>query len=249
MTPERTAVSPAFASSAKNPDGPSIARRRIELALAAIGGLRQHAATIDRIAERVAERLARGGTLYTAGNGGSAAEALHLAEELVGRYRSNRPPLRAVALVADPTALTCIANDFGFDEVFARPCEAFLGPNDILVLFTTSGRSQNLVKAAQVGRRKGSLVIGLLGGDGGATLPQCDEAILVAGPAGPAGAEASRESGGEIGRAIGRDASPASISSLDSAAIQEAHQVILHAICERLEPQGDARPTTTTPTP
>ncbi len=225
MTPERTAASPVFAAPAKDLEGSSIARRRIELALAAIGSLRQHAAAIDRIAERIAERLARGGTLYTAGNGGSAAEALHLAEELVGRYRSNRPPLRAVALVADPTALTCIANDFGFDEVFARPCEAFLGPNDILVLFTTSGRSPNLVKAALVGRRKGSLVIGLLGGDGGATLPQCDEAILVSGPL-TASAEGSREGPAAV------------IPAFDSAAIQEAHQVILHAICERLEPRG-----------
>ncbi|MDZ4754012.1 MAG: SIS domain-containing protein [Phycisphaerae bacterium] len=179
------------------------AARRIDAAIAAIGTLRSHAATIDRIAERMAERLVRGGTVYTAGNGGSAAEALHLAEELVGRYRSNRPPLRAVCLVADPTALSCIANDFGFDQVFARSCEAFLGPDDVLVLFSTSGSSANIVRAAEVGRRRGSLVIGLLGGSGGATLPQCDEAIVVA-----AG---------------------------ESAAIQEAHLVILHALCERFE--------------
>jgi D-sedoheptulose 7-phosphate isomerase len=178
----------------------------------AVGSLREAAPTIDRIADAIALRLARGGTLYTAGNGGSAAEALHLAEELIGRYRSNRPPLRSVALVADPTALTCIANDFGFDEVFARPCEALLTPADVLVLFTTSGRSPNLLKAAAVGRRKGALVIGLAGGDGGPLREQCDEVILVGG-----GLPAD---GG---------------ARLDSAAIQEAHQVVLHAICERLE--------------
>jgi D-sedoheptulose 7-phosphate isomerase len=190
----------------------SVAAGRIERAMLAVASLREAAPTIDRIAEAIALRLGRGGTLYTAGNGGSAAEALHLAEELIGRYRSNRPPLRSVALVADPTALTCIANDFGFDEVFARPCEALLTPSDVLVLFTTSGRSPNLLKAAAVGRRKGALVIGLAGGDGGPLREQCDEVILVGGGL-PA------DGGGR----------------LDSAAIQEAHQVVLHAICERLE--------------
>jgi D-sedoheptulose 7-phosphate isomerase len=185
---------------------------RIERAALAIESLRAAIDAIDRIAETIAARLAAGGTVYTAGNGGSAAEALHLAEELIGRYRSNRPPLRAVALTADPTALTCIANDFGFDEVFARPCEALLTPADILVLFTTSGRSPNLLRAASVGRRKRALVIGLLGGDGGPLREQCDEAILVGG-----GLPADQR------------------ARLDSAAIQEAHQVILHAICERLE--------------
>lgn len=198
------------------------------MALAAIRSLESQASTIDRIAERIAERLLAGGTLYTAGNGGSAAEALHLAEELVGRYRSNRPPLRAVALTADPTALTCIANDFGFDEVFARPCEAFLTPRDVLVLFSTSGRSGNLVKAASVGRRKGALVIGLLGGSGGATLPQCDEAIVVG--------------GGSASASSPETATTESATPLDSGAIQEAHQVILHAICERLERPLDGRP-------
>ncbi len=180
-----------------------IALRRIEASLAAIEKLRGHASVIDRISERVVERLLQGGTVYTAGNGGSAAEALHLAEELVGRYRSNRPPIRAVCLAADPTGLTCIANDFGFDAVFSRPCEAFLGPKDVLVLFTTSGQSMNIVNAARIGRARGALVIGLLGGTGGATMPQCDEVIVVA--------------------------------AADSAAIQEAHQVVLHALCERLE--------------
>lgn len=175
----------------------------MDAAIAAIESLRAQAATIDRVAERLAERLRDGGTVYTAGNGGSAAEALHLAEELVGRYRTNRPPLRAMSLVADPTALTCIANDFGFAEIFARPCEALLGPNDVLVLFSTSGRSENLLRAAAVARRKGSVVVGLLGPEGGPLGPLCDETILVRGR--------------------------------DSAAIQEGHQVVLHAFCERLE--------------
>lgn len=185
------------------------------MAEAAIAGLRRELPTIERIAEGIAERLRAGGTLYTAGNGGSAAEALHLAEELVGRYRSNRPPLRAVCLAADPTAMTCIANDFGFENVFARPCEALLGPADVLVLFTTSGRSENIRRAAEVGRKRVAWVVGLLGGDGGETVRQCDVSIIVAAP----------------GRGTGLDAEAA----LDSAAIQEAHQVLLHILCERLE--------------
>lgn len=185
------------------PRGIAASLDRIEAGIEAITSLRAQAALIDRVAERLADRLRDGGTLYTAGNGGSAAEALHLAEELIGRYRTNRPPLRAMSLVADPTALTCIANDFGFAEIFARPCEALVGPRDALVLFSTSGRSENLLRAAAVAKRKGALVIGLLGPEGGPLGPQCDEAILVRGR--------------------------------DSAAIQEAHQVVLHALCERLE--------------
>lgn len=180
------------------------------MAKAAIGALDGQVEIVDRMADAIAQRLAAGGTLYTAGNGGSAAEALHLAEELVGRYRSNRPPLRAVCLAADPTGLTCIANDFGFENIFARPCEAFLTPRDVLVLFSTSGRSTNIIRAAAVAKRKGSLVIGLLGGDGGETLGQCDVAVVVAAAAG----------------------APA----FDSASVQEAHQVVLHILCERLEP-------------
>jgi D-sedoheptulose 7-phosphate isomerase len=184
--------------------------RRLERAHAALASLHPYAETITRIAEGIAARLDAGGTLYTAGNGGSAAEALHLAEELVGRYRSNRPPLRAISLVADPTALTCIANDFGFADVFARPCQALVRPGDVLVLFSTSGRSENITRAAAVARERGAWVIGLLGGEGGATVKQCDEAVIVSGPAGSA--------------------------PFDSASIQEAHQVLLHILCERLEP-------------
>ncbi|MBL9149940.1 MAG: SIS domain-containing protein [Phycisphaerae bacterium] len=184
-----------------------VAARRIELALAAIRSLESKAAEIDAIAEAIAERLAAGGTVYTAGNGGSAAEALHLAEELIGRYKSNRPPYRSICLNADPTALTCIANDFGFEAVFSRQCDALVRPGDVLVLFSTSGRSPNIVQAAIAARKNGGLVIGLLGGVGGGTggdtRPQCDVALVVDGA--------------------------------DSGAVQEAHQVILHALCERLE--------------
>jgi D-sedoheptulose 7-phosphate isomerase len=176
---------------------------RVQRSEQALASVRAAAGTVALAAEAIATALANGGTVYTAGNGGSAAEALHFAEELVGRYRSNRPPLRAVCLAADPTGLTCIGNDFGFDAVFARPCEAFLTARDVLVVFSTSGKSRNLLAAIAVARSKGTLVIGLLGGDGGPALEQCDLAVLVAGA--------------------------------DSAAVQEGHQVVLHAVCEHLE--------------
>ena len=154
-------------------------QRRLEGSLSAIGWLRDHAAEVGAFVEAMRSVLARGGLLATCGNGGSAAEALHLAEELVGRYRSSRRPLRAVCLAADPTALTCIANDFGFDQIFARQVDALLGPGDALLVFSTSGRSPNVVQALEVARRRGAGTFGLLGGEGGACRPLCDHALVV----------------------------------------------------------------------
>lgn len=134
---------------------------------------------IETITTLITERLTRGHTLYTAGNGGSAAEALHLAEELVGRYRGDRPPYAAVCLAADPTAMTCIANDFGFDQIFARPCEAMLVAEDVLVVLSTSGKSPNILAALAVANEKGATTIGLLGGDGGPALAHCAHAIVI----------------------------------------------------------------------
>lgn len=178
--------------------------QRLEGSLAAISSLRAQLPKITAIAQAIGERLARGGTIHTCGNGGSAAEALHLAEELIGRYRGDRPPHRAVCLNADPTALTCIANDFGFEAVFARQCDALLDSNDALVVFSTSGNSENIVQALRAAKRRETLAIGLLGKDGGRCLGLCDLALVVA--------------------------------AEDSAHIQEAHQVVLHLICESLEP-------------
>jgi D-sedoheptulose 7-phosphate isomerase len=156
--------------------------RRLEGSLSAIASLREPAqlANIVVIAEALRERLSRGGTLYTCGNGGSAAEAMHLAEELIGRYRSNRRPYRAVCINSDATALTCIANDFGYDKVFARQCEALLTPNDCLMVFSTSGMSPNLAQALQVAQRAGTCSIGLLGRQGGDCALLCKHALVVA---------------------------------------------------------------------
>lgn len=154
--------------------------QRLDQSLAAISTLRDSLAKIANIAELLQDRLAGGGTMYTCGNGGSAAEALHFAEELIGRYRSERPALRAVCLNADPTALTCIANDFGFASIFERQCAALLSTNDVLVVFSTSGNSENIVRALRIARERGVPTIGFLGGDGGACRALCDHTIIIA---------------------------------------------------------------------
>ena len=119
-----------------------------------IGGLPAHSAEIGRIGKAMVSALRKGGKVLTAGNGGSAAEAMHMAEELVGRFRTNRRSLPAIALCADTTALTCIANDFGFDDVFSRQVESLGNAGDLLVLFTTSGNSANMTRALAAGVKK-----------------------------------------------------------------------------------------------
>ncbi len=152
---------------------------RIAGSVAAIEGLRGHAERIAEIATAVATSLDSGGTLYTAGNGGSAAQALHLAEELTGRYRAERAPLAAVCLAADAAALTCIANDFGFEEIFARQCTALLKKRDALLVLSTSGDSPNVVRALEVARDRRAVTIGLLGHSGGCAAALCDHCLIV----------------------------------------------------------------------
>lgn len=134
---------------------------------------------IDEITTLAADALLAGHTLYTAGNGGSAADALHLAEELIGRYRGNRCPLPAICLNADIGALTCIANDFGYDEVFARQLAALGKPGDVLVVFSTSGHSPNILNVLRTARSKGVISIALLGKDGGAARALADHVLIV----------------------------------------------------------------------
>jgi D-sedoheptulose 7-phosphate isomerase len=105
-------------------------------------------------------------------------DAMHFAEELSGRYRKDRPALAAMA-ISDPSHLTCVANDFGFDRVFARGVEAWGRPGDVVVGFSTSGNSSNVIAAAEAARAKQMRVVGLLGRDGGKLRPLCDLAIVV----------------------------------------------------------------------
>ena len=119
---------------------------------------------IDQAGMALVHALDRGGMIYTCGNGGSAAEALHLVEEVIGCYSNRARPARAaVCLNADPTTMTCIANEFGYENIFSRQLEALLRQEDILIVLSTSGESRNIINALQVARHTGAQTIGLLG--------------------------------------------------------------------------------------
>jgi phosphoheptose isomerase len=128
-----------------------------------LSALRSQANTVLRWGRVMAERLPAGGRLLAAGNGGSAAEAQHLTAELVGRYDGDRRPFSAIALCSESSSVTAISNDYGYEEVFARQVAAHGGPQDILILLSTSGKSENLLKAAQAGARQGMTVWAMTG--------------------------------------------------------------------------------------
>ena len=119
------------------------------------------------LADRLCAALADGGKLITFGNGGSAADAQHFAGELLGRFRDTRRPLPAIALSTDPSVVTCIANDFGYDELFARQVAALAGPKDVVIGITTSGRSPNVVNGLRAAREVGALTVAWTGADPG----------------------------------------------------------------------------------
>lgn len=137
-----------------------------------------NAALVDRTARTMAVCLARGGKLFFCGNGGSAADAQHLAAEFVNRFELERPPLPAVALTTDSSVLTAIGNDYGFDQVFAKQVQALAGPGDVVVGISTSGNSPNVLSALRSARDKGCVTVGLAGRNG-AIVPLCDFALLV----------------------------------------------------------------------
>jgi D-sedoheptulose 7-phosphate isomerase len=112
----------------------------------------------DLAAELMVTALQQGSTIFACGNGGSMTNAQHFAEELTGRFRGNRPPLRALA-ISDPSHLTCVANDYGYEFVFSRFVEAFAKPGDVLFGLSTSGRSPNVLHAAEAMRAAGGIVI------------------------------------------------------------------------------------------
>jgi D-sedoheptulose 7-phosphate isomerase len=136
---------------------------------------------IVAMASMIAETFRDGGKVLLCGNGGSAADAQHLAAELTIRYRSsvNRPALPAIALSTDTSALTAGANDFGFDEVFVRLTEAYGRPGDILIGISTSGNSPNVLKALRFARKREMKTLALLGGDGGEIRQYADLAVVV----------------------------------------------------------------------
>ena len=134
---------------------------------------------ISTVGLSLARVIEHGGTVYWCGNGGSASDSQHLAAELVGRYRDDRQALPSVALNTDTSVLTCIGNDFGFEEVFSRQVEALGRPGDVLVGISTSGDSPNILRAFKAATRLRMTTVGLLGRDGGLGLSLVDEAIVV----------------------------------------------------------------------
>jgi D-sedoheptulose 7-phosphate isomerase len=129
--------------------------------------------------DAVVAALRRGGKVILFGNGGSAAQAQHIAAELTGRYLVERAALAAVALTTDTSALTAIGNDYGFERVFARQVEALARSGDVAVALSTSGRSANVLQAVDAARRRGVFSIGLSGGDGGELARRVDLALVV----------------------------------------------------------------------
>ncbi|HWL92855.1 MAG TPA: SIS domain-containing protein [Phycisphaerae bacterium] len=146
--------------------------------LAALGVMPRYAGVIGQIVGVVRDALAAGNKILTCGNGGSAAEAMHLAEEMVGRFSRDRAPLAALCLASDPSALTCIANDFGYERVFARQIQGLGRPGDVLVCLSTSGKSPNILNALEAARALRMKTVGLLGRPGSPAEALCDIAFM-----------------------------------------------------------------------
>ena len=141
--------------------------------------VRTHADRIAQVAECIVNTIEAGGKLLFFGNGGSATDASHLAAEFVGRYARDRAPWPALALATDMAAVTCIANDYGYGDVFARQIDALGHPNDLAIAISTSGNSSNVVKGVETARRKGLMTVAWTGHDGGALARLVDHPFIV----------------------------------------------------------------------
>jgi D-sedoheptulose 7-phosphate isomerase len=129
---------------------------------------------IALFAQKSAAALRAGGKIVFFGNGGSAADALHLAAELVVKLRADRPGLAALALTTNPSVLTAAGNDYGFEHIFARQIESLVAPQDVLVALSTSGQSPNILRGVEAGRTRGAYLVALTGETGGALAPKVD---------------------------------------------------------------------------
>ena len=134
---------------------------------------------LERAGTALIAAFRRGNKILTFGNGGSSCDAQNFADELVGRYRRNRPPLPALCLTASQADLTSIANDFGYEKVFERQLEAHAKPGDIAIAISTSGNSKNVLAAVESAKKMGLLVIGLTGGNGGKLKAAADLAVCI----------------------------------------------------------------------
>ncbi len=166
-------------------------------------GLKSLEAPFLAACDLVTKSFATGGKLLACGNGGSAADSAHLTAEFTGRFIRDRRPYPALCLSAEPSLLTAVANDYGYDAVFARQIRAFGRRGDVLMALTTSGNSANILGALDAAREMGVSTIALLGRDGGKARGKADVELLV----------------------------PNELT----ARVQEAHKVLIHALCERVE--------------
>lgn len=147
--------------------------------LALFNTLHSIAPQIEQAAAIMATALKAGNKIMLCGNGGSAADSQHIAAELTGRFVNDRPALAGLALSTDSSALTCIGNDYGFDDVFVRQVEGLGKAGDVLIAITTSGNSGNILKAVEAANRMGITTIGWLGRDGGKAAKLCAHNIIV----------------------------------------------------------------------
>ncbi|MHC4916009.1 MAG: D-sedoheptulose-7-phosphate isomerase [Planctomycetota bacterium] len=183
-------------------------------ALLAGARLREQAAEtlaekLAEVADAVGRRLAAGGTVYLFGNGGSAAQALHFAAEITGRYKLERSGFAAVALGTNPGEVTAIANDYGYEQVFSRPLQALIAGGDVAVGLTGSGGSANVVRGLEVARKAGALTVAFTGASAGAD-------------------------GGPVGRAAELTLT---VPAEGVAEVQEVHLALGHVLCELVERQ------------
>ena len=159
-------------------DRTDLVTRALEESARVTLALRELAPDVARVSARIADAFRGGQRLYACGNGGSACDAMHLVEELVARYKRDRPGLPAHHLLDAPT-LTCWSNDYEFATAFRRQVEAMVRPGDVLVAISTSGSSANVLAAVEAAKERGAVVVGLLGRGGGAIARLCDQALVV----------------------------------------------------------------------
>ncbi|MBM4403120.1 MAG: SIS domain-containing protein [Candidatus Cloacimonetes bacterium] len=138
----------------------------------------QNICTIGDIVKLLARTFSKGGKVIIFGNGGSMCDAMHFAEELTGRFRNDRSPFPAIA-ISDPSHITCVANDYGFNQIFARAISAYAKPDDVVIGISTSGNSPNVINAMQTAQQKHCFTIALLGMNGGLLRHTCDYELTV----------------------------------------------------------------------
>jgi D-sedoheptulose 7-phosphate isomerase len=147
--------------------------------LALVDNVRELLPEVEAVAQRLIDVYSDGGRLFTFGNGGSSCDAQHFAEELIARYRRERRALPATSLSSDASVLTCIGNDFGFDQVFSRQVEGLVRSGDMVVAFSTSGRSENVVRGLAAAREHGATTVLFGGGDGAPAAEHADHRLVI----------------------------------------------------------------------